>query len=113
MFLQESIHLQRWSFWSRNLELKPIYFPVSSSFLPTHASRLNTVFLVDYLVFFQVSPVCLLSFLFLKGDSSLVFLSFCKKWLQFRASGPEEVTTSSEEKTVTTFIGTKKPASGK
>jgi hypothetical protein len=69
--------------------------------------------LVDYLVFFQISPVCLISFLFLRGGSALVFVSFSKKWLQFRASGPEEVTTSSEEKTVTTFIGTKIPASGK
>jgi hypothetical protein len=39
--------------------------------------------LVVCLVFFPVSPVCLIFFLFWRGDSSLVFVSFCEKWLLF------------------------------
>ncbi len=36
---------------------------------------------------------------------------FAKSGYQFRISGPEEVTISSDKKMVTTFIGAKNPAS--
>jgi hypothetical protein len=38
---------------------------------------------------------------------------FAKSGYRFRISGPEEVTISSDKKMVTTFIGTKNPASGR
>ncbi len=71
------IHWRR-NFWSINRELKPVYFPVSSRFSWLLLTA-ETVFLVIGLVFFQVSPVCLVFFLFWRGDSGLVL----EKWLPF------------------------------
>ncbi len=99
MHLGKSL-LQRRNFWSRNWELKPVYFPVSSCFLPGICSP------AVHGIFGRLPR-------FLPGFSSLSrFLPVLKRGLRsrfvksgycFQVSDSEKVTTSSKKKTVTTF----------
>jgi hypothetical protein len=65
-------------FWSRNRNWNWFTSQVLHVFYPASTSQLSTVFLVVCLLYFLVFPVCPVFFLFWRGDSSLVLVSFCE-----------------------------------